>query len=91
MTPEHLEAFFYGTAAIVADGLGHARQDDPHRFARLAKEFDEGKAVVRLMVDDLNDGKIRVTQLLIGMHGGKRRVIQIFSTLLQGPHGGATH
>lgn len=85
----HLAAFFMGAEALIDDGLHHARQDDPHRFHTVAKEFDEGKARRQLVVDYMTEGRARVSLLLIGTQGGEERAIEMFATTVQGPQPGA--
>lgn len=76
---------------IVAEGIEHARRDDPHRFATLPGEFDGGKAVRQLAITFKNGGQVEVQQLLIGTKGGEEKVIALFTTTLQGPVEGGTH
>lgn len=76
---------------VVADGLAYARADDPHRFATLPQEFDQGKAMPRLMLDYKADGKVQVTMLTVGTLKGATKMVEIFATTLQGPVPGAAH
>lgn len=84
----HLAAFFMGAEALIGDGLHHARQDDPHRFATVGQGFDGGKARRQLIVDYLSEGRARVSLLLIGKQGGEERAIEMFATTVQGPQPG---
>lgn len=83
---EVLTAFCSTAEIVIADGIEHARADDPHRLATLHAEFDQGKARRRLQLDYLGGGQIRITQLLLGTYNGEPKVIELFSTLVQGPH-----
>lgn len=85
---DHMAGFFTGAEAIISDGLHHAREDDPHRFHAVAKEFDGGKARRQLIVDYLAEGRARVSLLLIGTKGGEEMVIEMFATTVQSPHVG---
>ena len=76
---------------IVAEGIEHARKDDPHRFSTLPAEFDDGQAMRQLVIMFKNGGKVEVQQLLIGTKGGEQKVIVLFGTTLQGPVDEATH
>lgn len=78
-------AFCFAAHLVVADGVEHARRDDPHRFASLPREFDGGKARVRLVADYLAGGQIRISTQLCGTAGGDEKVVELFSTLVQGP------
>ena len=78
-------AFCESAQYIIADGVEHARQDDPHRFATLPAEFDNGKAMRRLVVDYLSGGRIRIAQQFVGTKGGEEKVVELFSTMVQGP------
>lgn len=92
MSPEivnYLPVFFASAEAIIDDGLQHARDDDPHRFATIGREFDGGKAVRRLVVDYLPDDRMRIAMVFIGTQGGEEKVVEVFSTTVQGPHSGA--
>lgn len=91
MSPEivhHLPAFFASAEAIIDDGLQHARDDDPHRFATIGREFDGGKALRRLAVDYLPDERMRISMVFIGTQGGEEKVVEVFSTTVQGPRAG---
>lgn len=85
----HLEAFFASAEAIIDDGLQHARQDDPHRYRTMGREFDGGKALRRLQVDYLSGDRMRIALVFIGTKGGEELAIEVFSTIVQGPHSGA--
>ena len=85
-------ALCFAAELVIADGAAHARQDDPHRFATLAREFDDGKARRRLVVDYLAGGQVRISTLLHGTERGEPKVVELFSTVVQGPADcGAAH
>lgn len=86
---QHMAMFFASAEAIIYDGMIHARQDDPHRFKTIGREFDNGKALRRLTVDYLQGDRMRIALVFIGTHGGQEKVIELFSTTVQGPHTGA--
>ncbi|MEO8022095.1 hypothetical protein [Polaromonas sp.] len=85
----HLEAFFTSAEAIIDDGLHHARQDDPHRFHTVGREFDGGKARRQLTVDYLPEGRMRLALVFIGTRAGEDRAVEMFATTVQGPQPGA--
>jgi hypothetical protein len=80
-----VEAFCSAAEYIVNDGMRFARDDDPHRYATLPREFDDGRAVRRLQLDYISGGRIRIALLLIGTSGGEPKTIEVFSTMVQGP------
>lgn len=88
-TIEHaLSAFFASAEAIIDDGLAHCRADDPHRFATLGREFDDGRALRQLRVDYLPDERRRVSLVFIGTEDGEEKVVEVFSTTVQGEFAG---
>jgi hypothetical protein len=78
-------ALCFAAELVIADGVAHARVDDPHRFLTLAREFDDGKALRRLVVDYLAGGQVRISTQLHGTERGEPKVVELFSTLIQGP------
>lgn len=88
---QHLSSFFAGAEAIIDDGLAHARQDDPHRFQTLGREFDGGVAMRRLAIDYLQNDRMRVALQLIGQRDGEEKVIEVFATTVQGAQPGGLH
>jgi hypothetical protein len=80
-----VEAFCGAAEYIITEGLQFARADDPHRFATLSREFDDGRAARRLQVDYLTGGRVRIAQLLIGTSDGEPKTVEVFSTMVQGP------
>lgn len=68
---------------IVSEGLLHARQDDPHRFERIPDQFDDRRALKRLVVDYLGPD-VHVSLLLVGTSGGEPKVIKAFTARLHG-------
>lgn len=84
MTDEHaLSALLNAADAVVSDGVAHARQDDPHRFATLPREFDEGVAMRQLVIDYLANSEMRVSLHLVGYRAGKAHVVQVFATTVR--------
>lgn len=71
--------------AVIADGVSHSRSDDPHRFATLHKEFDDGRARRRLVIDYAGSGTVRVSFHLSGTQQGEPIVCEVFGLNLQGP------
>ncbi|MBL0919367.1 MAG: hypothetical protein IBJ14_11735 [Hydrogenophaga sp.] len=82
---KHLFAFFTSAETIIDDGLAYARVDDPHRFATVGEQFDDGKARRQLVVDYMTDGRARVSLLLVGAKAGEEVAIEMFATTVQGP------
>lgn len=72
-------------ALVVVEGMEFARKDDPHRFATLPRDFDDGQACQRLALDYLPGGQVQVTLTLTGTHAGEAREIEVFRTMVQGP------
>ena len=83
-----ISLFLNAADAVIADGVAHSRLDDPHRLAQLRHEFDDGRAVPRLVVDYLANRQVRITQLMFGTWQGEPKSVQVFSVLAQG-HGSA--
>lgn len=88
---QHLAAFFPAADAIIDNGLDFARQDDPHRFATLGREFDDGRALRRLVVDYMPDDRMRIALVFIGTEGGEEKMVEVFSTTVQAARAGGVH
>lgn len=82
---QHLAAFFPAAEAIIDNGLAYAREDDPHRFATLGREFDGGRALRRLTVDYLPEDRMRIALVFIGTNDGEEKEVEVFSATVQGP------
>lgn len=65
------------------DGVTRTRLDDPHRLATLPKEFDGGKAMRRLTVDWLSEGRIEIALSFVGLSGGQPKQVQVFATVVR--------
>lgn len=70
---------------IVSDGLCTAREDDPHRFQTLHREFDQGLARRRMVVDFLPGGQLRIATELHGLQGGQPYAVEVSALTVQGP------
>lgn len=69
----------------ITQGLAHARADDPHAFVTLHRQFEDGKARRRMVIDYLGAGRVRVALELHGTHAGKAHAVEVFATIVQGP------
>ena len=78
-----LPAFFASAEAIIDDGLTRCRADDPHRFATLGREFDDGRALRQLRVDYLVDERMRIFLVFFGTEDGEEKVVELFRTTVQ--------
>lgn len=90
--PQDSDAPIFDTLCRAADlavnaGLAYARADDPHRFATLAQEFDNGRAARRLVLEYRAAGQVRVVLRLDGYKHGEPNTVEVFSTTLQGKGG----
>jgi len=88
MTTDYLETFFTSAEALITDGVSHSREDDPHRFKTLGREFDGGKAMRRLTVDYLANDRMRIALSFVGTEDGEAKEVQVFAFTVQGPHQG---
>lgn len=70
---------------VIGEGAELARQDDPHRFGTLAREFDGGTARRRLVMDYQPGGLIRIALELHGTRDAAPHLVELFSTTVQGP------
>lgn len=72
----HLAAFCASAEAIIADGVEHARADDPHKFNTLVGAFDQSEVRRRLVIDYLPGGQVRIALQL----DDADRTIEVFAT-----------
>lgn len=70
---------------VIADGICRAREDDVHRFQTLHREFDQGLARRRLVLDYLPAGRIRIASELHGLKGGNEFSVEVSALVVQGP------
>lgn len=70
--------------AAVGAGLVYAQADDPHRFATVAQEFDEGRAVRRLVLEYQAGGRVRVALRLDGLQQGEPHSVEVFAHTMEG-------
>ena len=91
--PQDFDAPIFAALGQAADaaidaGLAFAYADDPHRFSTVAQEFDDGRAVRRLVLEYLAGGRVRVVLRLDGRKAGDLHTVELFSTTLQSNGGG---
>lgn len=83
-----VDALCHAADAAIAAGVQYARSDDPHRVASLPREFDDGVARRRLVMDYLPGGQIRIALQFTGTLDGEARVAELFAFTVQGPIAG---
>lgn len=85
-----MAAFCRLAEVVITEGICDARADDPHRFATVPAEFDQGRAMRRLAVDYLAGGQVRVALQLLGSQRGAPHAVEMFSITVQGPVAGTS-
>ena len=83
-----VDGLCHAADAVIACGVQFARSDDPHLVASLPREFDDGKARRRLVLDYLPGGQIRIALQFTGTLDGEARVAELFAFTVQGPIAG---
>lgn len=80
-----VDGLCHAADAVIAAGVQYARVDDPHRVASLPREFDNGMARRRLVLDYLPAGQVRISLQFSGTLAGEDRLAELFAFTVQGP------